>query len=322
MYRRIFVIALLLVVCVFGLASAQGTGNTLELGVTNSGVPSLVSPQGLTLYTFEQDQDGMSACYERCAEVWPPYLIDASSAPTLGAGLPGAIGTTQRTDGTLQVTYNGEPLYFFQQDMAPGDDFGHGRGAVWFAANPAAIMLGGNGQLGNFLVGPGGRTLYLFNQDMENESRCYDECTHFWPPALVRMGQLPLVGEGVTGVVTIITRDDGGQQLAYDGHPLYFFVGDRNPGEAVGHGVLELWFAAPPAGDPAPIPPTPETPVDATATPTTVGATATPGQGATPESTQEMTPEVTPETTSESTPEMTPPVEVTEEPTAEVTEAA
>jgi predicted lipoprotein with Yx(FWY)xxD motif len=244
-YRSI-VAALLLLVSFASFVSAQG--NTLEIGTTSEGAPTLVAANGMTLYTFSHDEGGVSACYDECAVAWPPYTIDPSVAPTVGAGIPGTVATVQRDDGTLQVTYEGEPLYFFQDDAAPGDANGEGLQDVWFAANPALVMLGGSDELGEFLVGPGGITLYVFLEDMEGESRCYHECTREWPPLLASIDLPPLAGDGVTGTLGSIQRDDGSWQVTYNGAPLYFFHEDEEIGDTNGQGSQEVWFVVPPEG--------------------------------------------------------------------------
>lgn len=96
----------------------------------------LVDGRGHTLYIFLNDEAGKSNCYGGCASNWPPLVVDGEVVA--GDGLDAAlIGTTTRDDGTLQVTYNGRPLYYFAGDSAPGDANGHGVGDVWFAISPA-----------------------------------------------------------------------------------------------------------------------------------------------------------------------------------------
>ena len=71
---------------------------------------------------------------------WPPYL--ASAAPQAGGGVNRALlGTVHRSDGTIQVTYNGHPLYYFRGDMSPGSD--HGQGVKAFGAD--WYVVGANG---------------------------------------------------------------------------------------------------------------------------------------------------------------------------------
>jgi predicted lipoprotein with Yx(FWY)xxD motif len=84
----------------------------------------LVDSAGVTLYTFANDTPGTSACNGGCASNWPP--LAASGAPTAGTGVTGTLGTITRSDGTMQVTYNGMPLYGWQADQKPGDVTGNG----------------------------------------------------------------------------------------------------------------------------------------------------------------------------------------------------
>ena len=79
---------------------------------------------GLTLYIFTEDvkDSGESVCTGECLVTWPALTVAAGETPTGGEGVTGALGTITRTDdNTLQVTYNGLPLYFFKNDTAPGD---------------------------------------------------------------------------------------------------------------------------------------------------------------------------------------------------------
>jgi len=85
----------------------------------------LADANGMTLYTYDADADGMSACYDGCAASWPPLLAAE------GAVAEGDYGLTTRTDGTVQWTYMGKPLYLWVRDSAPGDVTGDGVGGVW-----------------------------------------------------------------------------------------------------------------------------------------------------------------------------------------------
>ena len=110
-------------------AATLGTADNPDLGTY------LTDQSGMTLYMYTKDDVGVSNCYGGCATAWPPLLTD--SAPSLPPDLPGAIATTTRTDGTLQVTYNGMPLYYWASDQKPGDTTGQNVGGVWFVVNPA-----------------------------------------------------------------------------------------------------------------------------------------------------------------------------------------
>lgn len=105
---------------------------TVALGGTDLG-EVLVGPDGRTLYMFDPDAQGDSTCYDQCATAWPPLTLDDGAEPAAGEGVDAALlGTTERTDGTTQVTYDGWPLYYWAQDAAPGDATGQAVNDVWW----------------------------------------------------------------------------------------------------------------------------------------------------------------------------------------------
>ena len=117
-----------------GGGGAAGGGDTITTGETDLGT-FLTDADGMTLYSFGADQDGESTCYDDCAATWPALTVTGD--PVAGAGLKASkLGTTERTDGTLQVTYAGHPLYHFASDSAPGDTNGQGIGDVWYVVSP------------------------------------------------------------------------------------------------------------------------------------------------------------------------------------------
>ncbi len=91
-------------------------------------------PKKMTVYLFEGDKGGASACTGACASGWPP--VTTSGAPTsTGSAKQADLGTITRADGTTQVTYKGHPLYYFVQDKDAGDAYGEGStafGAGWY----------------------------------------------------------------------------------------------------------------------------------------------------------------------------------------------
>ena len=93
---------------------------------TTSLGPVLVGPNGLTLYTHAGDSATSSTCTGGCATAWPPLAVPAGSTATGGTGVSGTFGTLTRDDGTLQVTYNGLPLYGWKNDAKAGDTTGQG----------------------------------------------------------------------------------------------------------------------------------------------------------------------------------------------------
>ena len=95
----------------------------------------LVDSMGMTLYVFTKDTPGTSTCYSTCATYWPPLLTNGM--PVASAGVTDSmLGTTTRTDGSVQVTYNGWPLYHFSKDKAAGDTMGEGVQSTWYVMNP------------------------------------------------------------------------------------------------------------------------------------------------------------------------------------------
>ena len=116
------------------VAQAQSTDSILT-HVTPGLGPILTDSAGRTLYMFTKDAPGLSTCYDQCASAWPP--LTSASEPVLPDGLPGVLGSTPRTDGSLQVTYNGMPLYYWVKDQQPGDTTGQNVGGVWFVINPS-----------------------------------------------------------------------------------------------------------------------------------------------------------------------------------------
>jgi len=103
----------------------------------------IVDGKGFTLYLFEKDKGGKSACYGSCSKVWAPLLT--SGKPTAGSGVTASkIGTTKRTGGALQATYNGHPLYHYDDDHKPGQTEGEGSkafGAEWYVLAPSGKKI-------------------------------------------------------------------------------------------------------------------------------------------------------------------------------------
>jgi len=101
----------------------------------------LVDGNGMTLYMFTKDEADKSNCNADCLAKWPPLLTQGT--PVLGAGVDASlVGSTALADGTLIVTYNHMPLYFWVNDMKAGDTTGQNVGGVWFVVNPAGEPVG------------------------------------------------------------------------------------------------------------------------------------------------------------------------------------
>ncbi|MGH3270867.1 MAG: COG4315 family predicted lipoprotein [Trebonia sp.] len=101
---------------------------------------------------------------------------------------------------------------------------------------------------GSFLTNSAGRAVYLFLADSSGKSTCSGACAAAWPP-VVATGQPTAAGGAQSSDLGTITRSDGTKQVTYDGHPLYYFVGDTGPGTDKGQGVdgfgAKWWLVAP-----------------------------------------------------------------------------
>jgi predicted lipoprotein with Yx(FWY)xxD motif len=99
----------------------------------------LTDSNGMTLYLYTQDTANTSNCSGSCAASWPPFLTNG--APVAGTGVTASmLGTITRADGTTQVTYNGFPLYYSNQDTTAGSTNGEGVGSNWYVMTPAGTQ--------------------------------------------------------------------------------------------------------------------------------------------------------------------------------------
>lgn len=119
-------------------ASAKGGAGVVSAAKVGDLRTILVDSEGRTLYDFHKDKGSKSACYGACAGAWPPLLTEGQPQAKGGAQA-GMLGTTMRKDGTVQVTYNGWPLYTYVGDQNPGEANGNDIdqfGAEWYALQP------------------------------------------------------------------------------------------------------------------------------------------------------------------------------------------
>lgn len=104
----------------------------------------LTDADGMALYLFTADSEGETTCYDACADKWPPLTTSgepATEAPDLRENL---LGTIEREDGSMQVTYAGHPLYYYASDSRPGDTTGqdvHDSGGEWYLVTPEGTEL-------------------------------------------------------------------------------------------------------------------------------------------------------------------------------------
>jgi predicted lipoprotein with Yx(FWY)xxD motif len=121
------------------VASALGTpraATRLSVRASEFG-RTVFGPNGKVVYVFGADRGPTSRCYGVCAKAWPPVLTGA--APLAGAGVEAKLlGTTKRSDGRLQVTYGGHPLYYYSADPAGKIMCQHANmhGGLWLIVKP------------------------------------------------------------------------------------------------------------------------------------------------------------------------------------------
>ncbi|MDE2212985.1 MAG: hypothetical protein KGJ34_00380 [Patescibacteria group bacterium] len=119
-------------------STSSGNGGNVALGENTSASVGtyLIASNGMTLYTYADDSTGVSNCAGACAQKWPPYTVTSATSLVAESPIGGMLGTIVRADGSLQVTYNGMPLYFYTGDTSPGNTNGEGIGNLWYVAKP------------------------------------------------------------------------------------------------------------------------------------------------------------------------------------------
>jgi predicted lipoprotein with Yx(FWY)xxD motif len=141
-------VAAIVAIVLVAAGSASGAPRGTKVGVRSTALGRIVvDSKGRTLYLFEKDKKGHSACYGQCAMYWPPLL--SHGKPLAGPGIKRSLlGTTRRTNGTEQVTYAGHPLYRYVGDSRPGETTGEGSlgfGAAWDVVSPAGKQIEAGG---------------------------------------------------------------------------------------------------------------------------------------------------------------------------------
>jgi predicted lipoprotein with Yx(FWY)xxD motif len=121
--------------------TAKPDGTTIKLSDSQFG-QILFGESDQAIYLFDKESGSKSECYGACAEAWPPVTTDGE--PQAGAGVKASLlGTTERTDGTTQVTYNGHPLYYYAHE-GPGEVTCHNVaefGGLWLAVDAAGNVV-------------------------------------------------------------------------------------------------------------------------------------------------------------------------------------
>ncbi|HKD99336.1 MAG TPA: hypothetical protein VKB69_17295 [Micromonosporaceae bacterium] len=139
-------------------AAGTSNGSTVSVRTVNGAGSTLTGADGKTLYFADQEANKQIKCTGGCLSFWEPLTVASGMTPTAGSGVTGTLATVHRPDGTVQVTYNGKPLYEFAEDSGPGQAKGNGfadsfngTDFTWHAATPSGAAPapsnpgGGNG---------------------------------------------------------------------------------------------------------------------------------------------------------------------------------
>ena len=124
-------------------AATAGGLKTATIG----GATVLTNASGFTLYSFAPDTPAKSNCNGTCAQNWPPV-----HGPATAAGVTGTFGTIKRSDGSVQATFDGHPLYAFAGDSAPGQNKGNGlnaAGGLWHEITTSGTATAGSSSPGS-----------------------------------------------------------------------------------------------------------------------------------------------------------------------------
>jgi predicted lipoprotein with Yx(FWY)xxD motif len=125
---------------------AAATAGSLKIA-TIGGATVLTNAQGFTLYSFAPDTPTKSNCNGACAQNWPPV-----KGPVTASGVSGTFGTIKRSDGSVQATFDGHPLYAFVGDTAPGQAKGNGlnaAGGLWHEVTTSGTASAGSSSSGS-----------------------------------------------------------------------------------------------------------------------------------------------------------------------------
>jgi predicted lipoprotein with Yx(FWY)xxD motif len=238
---NIFMSGLLVLACLFTSCNDDEGGTleaaaSLQLASSTTFGDYLVDASGRTLYFSGKDVGGSSLCEGGCTTVWPVFAMADSS---LGEGIEAAdVSYITRTDGSLQTTYKGWPLYYFNADEQAGQINGDGAGPFRVAKPDYSVMIAQqeiNEQTVHYLTDDRGTSLYGFINDTSDSSTCEGGCLNVWP--IFSVGSAALVvpsGLDLTDFDTF-SRDNGTvEQLTFLTSQLYFFANDNAPGDLNG----------------------------------------------------------------------------------------
>ena len=173
-------------------------------------------------------------------------VATAAIAAGCGSSSDDNAAATTESSGAAATTSSGSASGGYGNAASPSTAPSGGAAA---AGGPATVNTA-SGDLGTFLVGTDGRTVYLWEGDSGTTSKCTGACAGAWPP-LTTTGAPQASGSAMASLLGTTKRADGAMQVTYNGHPLYYFVKDTGPGSTAGQEVDAFgaeWYAVAPSG--------------------------------------------------------------------------
>ena len=173
-------------------------------------------------------------------------VATAAIAAGCGSSSDDNAAATTESSGAAATTSSGSASGGYGNSASPSTAPSGGAAA---AGGPATVNTA-SGDLGTFLVGTDGRTVYLWEGDSGTTSKCTGACAGAWPP-LTTTGAPQASGSAMASLLGTTKRADGAMQVTYNGHPLYYFVKDTGPGSTAGQEVDAFgaeWYAVAPSG--------------------------------------------------------------------------
>lgn len=230
------------------LTTEEPTEATVQLTESETLGTTITDAEGYALYFFSKDTKDTSLCTEECLDTSSLFHTDSL---VVEDGLDSNdFNTITRTDGNLQTTYKGWPLYYSSADSIPGDI--NGENDTWFVAKPNYTLMYAKAQLigedenmytsnytlgeeeTSYIVDSNGMSLYTYSNDNYN-TNTFTEAdfsnNDIWPIAEITLDAIP----SALNIEDFDTIDVNGRtQLTYKGWPLYYFGQDENRGDTKG----------------------------------------------------------------------------------------